>query len=199
MASKSRQKYLDSAQRSDGLRVVGTSLRGGIHISKRRDLYHACLTLHASCWNTYIKDIVNEFLDKTYTIASSTQREFCDIARMNAKQKLEKFNTPNFENSRNILLNCINFDPLSSWHWEPHFPSHVLVQQRLNEILKVRHAFAHGHTPPTYSWAPIRSGVLALTSKSLIEIHSFFKKLVLLTDNGIAQKLKEDHHISVHW
>ena len=80
---------------------------------------------------------------------------FYTIAQQAAERDLDRFNTPNWENTRNLLIQCTGYDPINDWIWNRGGMSGLQVHNRLNEILHVRHSFAHGFNIPAYDWTPI--------------------------------------------
>ena len=77
--------------------------------------------------------------------------------------------------------------------------SGLQVRVRLNEILRVRHSFAHGFDIPAYNWTELPSGKVRLTSKAIQEIEAFFKNLVKVTDNGMKTHIESTYGFANIW
>jgi hypothetical protein len=74
------------------------------------------------------------------------------------------------------------------------------VRSRLNEILKVRHAFAHGFAIPPYAWTQARAGGrVRLTTTAVIETERFLQRLVRVTDNGMKGYLAVGYGAATSW
>jgi len=160
--------------------------------------YHAALVLNVAAWNAYIGDIVKEFFSVT---ANPTQIEYDSIhvvVQKRAEAALKRFNTPNWENTRNILIQYTGYDPYNDWSWQ-HFNT-TQVKEKLNEILLVRHSFAHGFDIPSYVWTRLPSGKTGLVEQEIIDIQIFFNTLVNKTDDGLKQYIENRWSgISLTW
>lgn len=77
--------------------------------------------------------------------------------------------------------------------------SGLQVRVRLNEILQVRHSFAHGFDVPAYDWTELPSGKVRLTSKAIQETETFFKNLVNVTDRGMKAHIESTYGLASIW
>lgn len=63
----------------------------------------------------------------------------------------------------------------------------------LNEILKVRHSFAHGFEIPAYQWTTTPLGKHQLNDAALHRIERFLLHLVTATDKGLSNYGKSNY------
>jgi hypothetical protein len=121
------------------------------------------------------------------------------LANAAAELKLNRFNTPNAENSRNLIVACTGYDPWTDWQWPARGMSALATRIRLNEILKVRHSLAHGFDMPGYSWTQSASGNARLTLNSLTWTRAFLSQLVVRTDRGLEAHIAAIFQVASGW
>jgi len=156
----------------------------------RRTFLHAALAAHVASWDSYLNSVIREFRQKTrrpldaeYSIIHSNLEAFVD-------KSLLKFNTPNWENSRNILIECTGYDPINDWKWSRAGLTVTETQILLNQILKVRHSFAHGFPIPSFSWTTTPSGQHRVDARAVARIETFLSHLAKVTDLGLLTHMK---------
>jgi len=195
MASPARRRYLQAIQRSRVLRDAAKRKPA----AEKQIFYHASLAAGVAAWQTYLKELLNEFFQVTTdpTIAKYAALHF--IVRENAQLALKRFNTPNWENARDLLLRYSGYDPAPDWNWHTRNLSGEWVKERLNQILQVRHSFAHGHPIPAFPWTQDAKGQLRLTVSALSENEALFGHLVRNTDTGIRQFLLRSYGLTLPW
>ena len=163
---------------------------------------HASLAVCTSAWNAYVIGIINNFFS---VIAEPLEPKFSavyNIANEAAEGQLKRFNTPNSKNSRDIILQCTGYDPINDWMWYRNGRLYLNGQQtreRLNEILGVRHSFAHGFSIPAYSWTQLSNGQVRLTKTSVQEVELFFNNLVRVTDREMKAHIKLLYGTETDW
>lgn len=159
MASPAALKYQLAASRAETLRNAATDKR--LRPMPRFDAqvyYHAALAAYVAAWDAYINNLVRDFYDAIADPLDTKFHAIYTVAQKLAERSLSRFNTPNWENTRNLLILCTGYDPIHDWIWTRRGMGSVQVRQRLNEILRVRHSFAHGFSMPAYSWNQSSSG-----------------------------------------
>ncbi len=186
MSSPAALKYITAADRIQTLRKAATDRRlRPMAQDEIQVYYHASLTAYVAAWDAYINDLVREFYNVIADSSDSRFHAIYIVARQAADRALERFNTPNWENTRNLLIQCTGYDPIGDWAWPRRGMEGLEVRERLNEILHIRHSFAHGFGMPAYNWTQSPSGKVRLTSKVIRETEAFFKNLVNVTDSGM--------------
>ena len=82
-----------------------------LQIDQMQSLYHAALASTIAAWNAYLKEIIREFFSSISTPLLPTSIALHNIARSAAEQITSRLNTPNWENSRNALVQGTGYDP----------------------------------------------------------------------------------------
>ena len=200
MSSPAASKYITAAGRLQTLRKAATDKRlRPISQEEIQVYYHASLAAYVATWEAYISNLVRDFYD---VIADSSDLRFNaihTIAQQAAEEALRRFNTPNWENTRDLLVQCTRYDPINDWVWSRRGMNGLQVRERLNQILRVRHSFAHGFGMPAYDWTQSTRGRVRLTSKVIQETEAFFENLVNVTDNGMKGHINQTYGISNIW
>lgn len=200
MKSPAALKYVSATENIKALRKAGTDtrLRPMLH-DEIQVFYHAALTAYVAAWNAYINNLVREF----YNLISDPSNQIFDsvytIAHQAAENALTRFNTPNWENTRDILRRYTGYDPINDWGSSQRSMNLEQVRERLTEILKVRHSFAHGSDIPAYAWTQSPTGQVRLTSKTIQDADAFFKNLVKVTDKGMKAHIESTYYLTNIW
>ncbi|HKP98648.1 MAG TPA: hypothetical protein VJ385_23150 [Fibrobacteria bacterium] len=145
-----------------------------------------------SGWQTYITGLIDEFFGELSNPTDPTYNSIHTLLKDSFSASKKKFNTPNWENSRELFLLFTGSDPSPSWVWSRRGFNIQQSRDRLNEILKVRHSFAHGLPLPSFAWTTSGSGRAALTNASILDTKAFVNFIVKQTDEFYKSKLKLD-------
>lgn len=192
MPSPAASTYTTSASHIQTLRKAATDRRlRPMSLDEIRIYYHAGLTAYVAAWNAYIKNLVRDFYDAIVDPSDPKFRALYTIARKRAENALTRFNTPNAENTRNILVEYTGYDPINTLLW--------IQREKLDDIVEVRHSFAHGFDMPTNTWTQSLSKRGHLTSKAVQETEAFFKNLVKVTDRGMKAHIESTYGLTNIW
>ena len=200
MPSPAASTYTTSVNRIQTLRRAATDkrLRPMSH-DEIQVYYHAALTGHVAAWNAYIDNLVRNFYDLIADSANPKFDAMHTLAKGTIENALTRFNTPNWENTRNLLSQCTGYDPINDWGGSQTNMNLEQVRQRLNEILRVRHSLAHGSDMPAYNWTQSPSGKVRLTGKAIQKTDAFFKNLVKVTDRGMKAYIASTYDLTNIW
>lgn len=189
-----------SANRIQVLRRAGTDkrLRPMSH-DEIQVYYHASLAAHVAAWDAYINNLVRDFYAIIADPLNPIFNAVYTIAKEAAENALKRFNTPDSKNTRDLLVQCTGYNPTGDWIWTQRRMTGLRVRERLNEILKVRHSFAHGFDMPDYDWTRSPGGKIRLTSKAIQETEAFFKNLVEVTDKGMKAHIESTYGLANIW
>jgi len=200
MPSRAAQDSRRALQRAISLREAGRSLR--FLASADEDVqtyYHASLAMSVAAWDAYLNRIVLEVLNMVAKPVDTPFHSLHTIAFGFSERALERFNTPNFENSRLLIVSCTGYDPYSDWAWSPRQLGPLQVRDFLNQILQVRHSFAHGFALPAYPWTQSRTGKVRLTSAGVTTIEALLKHLIAATDKGLGAHIRTAFDVAIRW
>ena len=192
MPSPAALKYRITVDRIETLRRTATDkrLRPMSH-DEIQVFYHAALTAHVAAWNAYIKNLVGDFYDVIADPSDPKFRAIYTIARQRADNALARFNTPNAEHTRNILVEYTGYDPINTLLW--------IQGGKLDDIVAVRHSFAHGFDMPSNTWTQSLNRQGRLTNWGIHETKDFFKNLVNITDSGMKAHIEATYKLTSIW
>lgn len=200
MASSSAEKFFSISKNADKLYQLAHDARlQPSNLETKYSYYHAALAVYVSGWDAYINNIIKEFFIITSDPLSSKYHLMHELVQTHSNKKLEKFNTPNWENTRTLLIECTGFDPMTNWQWLKRNKNAHETKELLNEILRIRHSFAHGFPMPTFAWNQSNTGVTRLTKKNIEDIEAFFKHLVNSTDIGLSKYIENNYGVLTGW
>jgi hypothetical protein len=151
---------------------------------------HAALAMLVAAWEAYLERLVREaqkaVVDSTNTKLSASLSLLASLT----EKEIKRFNTPNAENSRTLLFAYTGYDAINDWQWMTGGLNGIQARTRLDEILQIRHSFAHGFAIPTnIAWAKNRNHPGALNVTALRNVDRFLAHLVRETDQGMARHL----------
>jgi hypothetical protein len=200
MPSPPSAKYQQAANKAKILRDTATDSRlGSLPEYQTQVYYHSALAAYVAGWEVYVENLIREFFNVTADPLNFKFNSIHSIARDVAEESVGKFNTPNSDNSRNLLAKFTGYDPISDWIWTRRGMSALATRQRLNEILQVRHSFAHGFPIPAMSWNQTSTGKVRLTAKNIDDVQVFFNFLVSVTDSGMKQHIQTNYGVVLTW
>lgn len=200
MPSPAAHVYRRGVQRARTLRDATVDVR--LRPMSREDVQtfaHAYLASLVAVWEAYLNELGRNFYQETAHPLRIDYHAMHEVARMASERAMERFNTPNWENARNFLIAATAYDPISDWTWPRRGMGVQDVRERLNQILRVRHSFAHGFAIPSYSWTTSTSGRVRLTVEVLRETEAFFNNLVRRTDSGLQRHIQTTYGRVVAW
>ncbi len=200
MPSPAALRYHIAVQKACVLRDTATDPRLRPILNTQIQIYyHSALATFVAGWETYIEELVRNFFDVTANPLDPKFDAVHTIARNTAERSLKQFNTPNSGNSRNLLVQYTGYDPINDWVWSKTNMNALATRQMLDDVLQVRHSFAHGFPIPACSWTQAPSGKVRLTAKAIKDVDALFQYLVSVTDLGMKQNIQTIYGIVPPW
>ena len=202
MPSKASGEF-DRARIRAGLLIAAAGAQPILHAnstSHKAACLHAALAMLVASWEAYLERLVQEVQRE---IADATQMRLSAVLSLLhsiTEAEVKRFNTPNAENSRNLLIAHTGYDPINDWQWSKGGLNGVQTRSRLNEILRIRHSFAHGVSVPTdINWVRNRNRAGILNATALKSVDMFFAHLTVVTDQGMKSHLSLAYGVSPEW
>lgn len=193
MSSKARAQLVATQRRAEFI-MIGLKAPGiprSVPSDERQVILHAYLAASVANFEAYIEDVTLEFLSVCQRFSSKNPSPLLrGLIAAKAQQATDRFNTPNFENCRRHLTEYTGWDPYPSWVWTPAALSATATQRRLNEILQVRHSFAHGRALQPYDWLHESGGRRYLSQPVLARVAAMLTFLADRTDLGLEAHMR---------
>jgi hypothetical protein len=196
MASTAASNFARLSADAKTILKAGSS---GLTRREKHSLLGAAFLANVAAWNSYVVTLVPCIYKALSDPVQLRYSHILSLLEAESGQKLGKFNTPNAENTRNLLMSVVGYDPWQDWSCAKRGLNALAARERLNEILKVRHSLAHGFSMPSYKWNQSASGDTRLTLYAVNWSGSFLSHLVMSTDAGIADHIKMTHGLPVNW
>ncbi len=196
MASPAANKYKSLAAHATIILKADRSMLGREDVQA---LYGAAFVAQVAAWNAYVAGLIGCFFQEVANPMAVQFHAMHTLANTAAISRLDRFNTPNAENTRDLIISCTGYDPWADWQWPARSMNALATRIRLNEILKVRHSLAHGFAMPGYSWTQAASGETRLTVRELAWTRAFFNHLVTRTDLGLRVHLVAVYRVAPGW
>ncbi len=166
-------------------------------------LLHAALANQVAAWDAYVKALSQEYFAATANPIDIRFSAMHELLRSQLENELKRFNTPNSENSRNLLLKYAKFDPWPSWtdikFSGANITASLVTRSTLDEILRLRHSFAHGFSIPAFHWNTNSTGSATLDCRVLSNTRQFLNQICDKTDRAIAVHISTQHGIPHPW
>lgn len=201
MASNSAREFFSARERAGLLLAAATSPPDKSDAAAHKAAcLHAALAQLVAAWEAYLERLVREvqakFADPVQPRLSATLSLLSGLT----ETELKRFNTPNAENSRNLLLTHTGYDSIGDWHWPAGGLNAIQTRQKLNEVLSVRHSFAHGFSLPNgLSWARDKAGNARLSVRAVSDVDRMLAHLVRVTDREMAAHLTAIFGVATKW
>jgi hypothetical protein len=153
MPSRALQQFVFAKRRARRLAVLATDRRlRPLTYDDMEPSLHAALAAYVSGWEAYVEDVTLEFLNALVGAMDPKASAFAKTLHDEAERVVKRFNTPTFDESRNLLYRFTGCDPFTVMMSSRLKMTTAQTQTRLDEILRVRHAFAHGRPLPNFRW-----------------------------------------------
>lgn len=203
MASAAKSTYGTIMARADLIVIHAGKIRRKSEARTKSVLLHAALANQVAAWDAYVKAVSTEYYSVTAHPAAIRYSAMHELLRSQLENELRKFNTPNSENCRNLLLRYTKFDPWPSWVGirfnGGKITASLMTRNTLDEILKLRHSFAHGFSIPALSWNASSTGTATLDCRILRDTKLFLNQVCDKTDRDLSKHISTQHGIPAPW
>lgn len=161
---------------------------------------HAAWAMLVAAWEAYLERLVREAQQAITDPSHAKLSAVIALLKLITENEIKRFNTPNSGNARDLLYQHTGYDPINDWHWVKAGLSGPQSRSRLDEILRVRHSFAHGFPIPVdITWVKNRSNPGRLNIKTVKQVDEFLSHLVRATDTGMSSHLSSVFGILISW
>jgi hypothetical protein len=175
---------LRDAEELDDIREDLRSL-GPVAAARSGPINRAAVVLCVSAWEAFIEELVRESLEATRPVGPSMGT--WPALNASARGAIGRFNTPNTDQVRTLFSDAIGLqDVQSSWSWSRCSPAQA--RARLQQVMDLRHAVAHGVNPRP----PIESRYAS-------RLPDFFRRLGRCTDAAVRTYLVNTLGVANPW
>ena len=198
MGSIAHQRFLTQIAQAKSIYQL-SAISNSLNLTVRQPFYHAALASTVASWDSYLKSLIRDYYSCVIAIGDPRLTQLAIISKDIAESEMKRLNTPNFDNSRAMLFLGIGFDPIPIWSWPKQNMTWQQVNAYFNEILKVRHSFAHGFPLPPFNWTQGKNGKIYLTKSAINRVVKLFEHIAESTDKSVSTLLSQQYNIPKPW
>lgn len=200
MPSRALQQFYSAKRRARRLAEIATDTRlRPLSYTDIEPPLHAALAAYVSGWEAYVENVTLEFLDQLVGAMDPKASAFAKTLRDEAARVADRFNTPNFEESRNLIYRFTGCDPYSAMASARLNMTTAQAQSRLNEVLRVRHAFAHGRPLPNLPWLTRYAQTTRLSKRAVKSVDVLLTDLAESIDKALSAYARATFGVSALW
>lgn len=160
-------------------------------------LLKAAIAQAVGCWEGYVEAVLPEFVSKARVQAHRKAWTLIVQFESLVDKLASDLNTPNWDKSRELILNVTGMDPYASWIWGPRFTNQTDTKSFFNGILDVRHSFAHGFAVPTNVPGLTTPG--QLDSAYVADATACLEFFAAIVDSLLEHELTHRHACTAGW
>jgi hypothetical protein len=201
MPSNSAKEFVDARKRARLLISASGNPSNGCQKKTHKYIcLHASVAMLVAAWEYYIESLIKEVQKEIDEPSNHKLSAILHLLSTNTNKRIKKFNTPNSEQSRTLIYDCTGYDPINEWVWRTGQLNASETRKRLDDIMKVRHSFAHGFKiPKDIPWVKDYNVPGVLNVKSLQSVERLLSYLVKSTDSGMKNHLYTVFAVDLKW
>lgn len=197
-------KFENAMVHCDNLLTIEHRAGGGRGRPSMREssVNRAVVVLAIASWQAFVQDTARLLLSRRMPKTTDANYGFARLIEGQVLRELDRFSTPNAENTRK-LLQLVGFDPRPYWTWSvPGKKATTLgpadVESQLRDWLSIRHAIAHGDDKmpnvaflEAMRWKDAKIGASGPSIRvgDARQCATFVRKLAEVTLRGVADEL----------
>lgn len=161
--------------------------------------YSASLAAYVAAWECYLEQVVGDYYSLVFRPADVAFMDLKAILEQRNARSVSRFNTPNAATSRTLLFECTGYDPINDWNWPRRRLGGLATRSLLDDVVRIRHTFAHGAPLPGYWWNRSRAGTARLSTNELDIVEGLLSRLVEVTDRNLSMRLRDVYALTGGW
>ena len=170
-------------------------------------IHRAGTVMTIAAWQAYIEKVVIEAYSAIEATLKDVEEEEAPppnwainsflVAKVQLKQVVGRFSTPNVQNVRGIFDNHFGVDPTFDWYWRSGRRDWTASDMCgwTDDWVKIRHTIAHGsNLPSNIDWIKGDNGVPRLTLWLLRDCKAHFEHIAKKTDTFFVRHLRQTYN-----
>lgn len=192
--SPSLRIFSEMMRKSENLIFLASNLRLKSQSDLKETLLKAALSIQVAALEVYFKELLRNYFDVAdFGSGDSLDYHHRILLKGRWDDYVKKVNSINATKARELMLYFSGFDVIQHWNGikfgAKELRTNIQVFQQFNEIVEIRHSFAHGLPMKQYHWLEGRDRS-NLSCKDLHNTKIFLSKLVAKNDMEFIKYLQ---------